>query len=78
MKHVSLLEFRKHAQRIMEKAGRGEGMIVTFRGKPVCRLEPIRDKVPDADDAFYRLDQLADTKVRSINNVKMDKIIYGL
>ena len=78
MKQVSWLEFRKNSRKILEGARRGERMIMTYRGKPVCRLEPVVEQTPNADDPFYRLDQLAQVKGGNLSNAQMDKIIYDL
>ena len=78
MKIVSLLEFRKNSKKILEWARRGERMIMTYRGKPVCRIEPITEAAVGEDDPFYRLDRLAQNKGGRLDNKAMDKIIYGL
>lgn len=43
MNQISMLEFRHDAERIIERVRKGERMILTYRGKPVVRLEPIYD-----------------------------------
>ena len=78
MKLISLLEFRKNSKKIFERAKHGERMIITYRGKPMCRIEPVENKVPDEDDPFYQIDRLAESKTGHLNNAQMDKIIYGL
>ena len=77
MKIVSLLAFRKNSKKILEWARRGERMIMTYRGKPVCRIEPMGDKVPDEDDPFYQIDRLAEGKGTSLDNKQIDKIVYN-
>jgi antitoxin (DNA-binding transcriptional repressor) of toxin-antitoxin stability system len=76
MKTVSLLEFRKNARQILNNARRGQRMIMTYRGKPICRIEPIIAATPRNDDPFYRLYQLADTQAHDMTNEEMDTIIY--
>lgn len=78
MRIVSLLEFRKNSKKVLEFARRGERMIMTFRGKPVCRIEPIKDRVPHEDDPFYQISHLAQDKAGTLDNKQMDKIIYNL
>jgi prevent-host-death family protein len=76
MKSVSMLDFRKHADKIIAQVQKGQRLILTFRGKPVARLEPIQPtSVPD-DDPFYTLPQLSDHG-ESLTNKQIDDILYG-
>lgn len=54
-----MVEFRRDAEAIIKRALQGQRMILTYRGKPVLRLEPIDDEEPSEDDPFYRLPDLA-------------------
>jgi antitoxin (DNA-binding transcriptional repressor) of toxin-antitoxin stability system len=56
---------------------RGERMVLTYRGKPVVRLEPVCDEPGQPNDPFYALDALADAKGRSLTNRQMDDVVYG-
>ncbi len=76
MRKVSVLEFRKDAKKILRWASQGQRMIMTYRGKPVCRIEPIDDETPSENDPFYRLDQIAQTAGRGLNNQEIDRILY--
>jgi len=80
MKTVTMLEFRKNAERILRQASAGTETVLTYRGKPMVRINPIAEPSIAADDAFYRIGRLAE-KVRetgaSMTNADMDKIIYG-
>jgi prevent-host-death family protein len=76
MKKISMLDFRLHAERILAQVQRGQRMILTRRGKPVARLEPIRDERFAADDAFYSLCELAEP-AGSLTNRQIDEILYG-
>lgn len=78
MRIVSLLEFRKNSKKILEWAKRGERMIMTYRGKPVFRIEPIGDTEPGEHDMFYQIDRLADNAGESLTNEEMDSTVYGL
>ena len=55
----------------------GQRIILTRRGKPVARLEPILTKKASADDPFYSLHKLAAKTGESLSNAQMDEIIYG-
>ena len=77
MKTVSMLEFRHHAEKIIDQVQQGQRMILTRRGKPVARLEPIIEKTLDADDPFYSLAELAEPGGGSLSNDQIDDILYG-
>ena len=77
MRRVTLLEFRKKAQSILRRARQGERMILTYRGKPVMRLEPINEAEPDSGDPFYNLANLTIEGGVSLTNRQMDSAIYG-
>lgn len=44
MKFVTLKELRLHTRQILQQAGGGEQIAVTFRGKPVARLVPFEEE----------------------------------
>ncbi|MFN8657770.1 MAG: type II toxin-antitoxin system Phd/YefM family antitoxin [Candidatus Obscuribacterales bacterium] len=81
MEQVSILEFRKHAEAIIAKVRQGKHLVLTYRGKPVIRLEPITDAPVDGDDPFYSLPLLATASTsqgkKSITNEEIDEIVYG-
>lgn len=72
-----MLDLRQQAEKIVGDVTRGETLVLTYRGRPVVRLEPIRAEGVDADDAFYKLAELADRKGKSITNREIDAIVYG-
>ena len=77
MKTITMLEFRKNAQAIIKRAMDGQRMLLTYRGKPAVRLEPVADDgTPAADDPFYALDDIAASGGRSLTNKQIDKIVY--
>jgi len=76
MKKVSMLEFRRNAKAVIRKVWRGQRLIVTYRGKPVMRLEPIQGKSLGPDDPFYKLAHLAKADRRPLTNEKIDQIVY--
>ena len=76
MKTVSMLEFRRHAQEIVERVRDGQRMLLTYRGKPMARLEPPEPAV-SAEDPIYSLSDLADDTGSSLTNRQMDEEIYG-
>lgn len=76
MKTISMLDFRNDAERILAQVIKGERMVLTRRGKPVARLEPIAQDTPNEDDSFYSLTDLAQTG-KSLSNKQIDDILYG-
>jgi prevent-host-death family protein len=73
---ISMLELRRDAERIIARVQKGERIVLTRRGKPVARLEPIRAEPPNAEDPFYSLTELAETG-GSLNNARIDELLYG-
>ena len=76
METVSILEFRQHADSIIRKVRGGKRLILTYRGKPVLRLEPIQDLKVGHDDPFYTLAELAIPDGRPLTNEEIDQIVY--
>ena len=76
MKTISMLDFRNDAERILAQVMNGERMVLTRRGKPVARLEPIVEETPDEKDSFYSLIGLVETG-KSLSNKQIDDILYG-
>jgi prevent-host-death family protein len=76
MKSVSMLKFRREADRVLAKVRSGERLILTHRGKPVARLEPIRDQSIESNDPFYSLCDWAEP-AGSLTNPQIDEILYG-
>ena len=77
MKTVSMLDFRNNSEQIISWAKQGLSMVMTYRGKPVMRLEPIKEKPHSIEDPFYRLADMAEKKGGKMSNKEMDKLIYG-
>ena len=76
MKSVSMLEFRRNALAIVQGVQGGQRVMLTYRGKPVARLEP-PEVVPQLGDPFYALADLADGSGRNQTNQEIDEAIYG-
>ncbi len=73
MERVSVSEFRRDAVAVIRKVPQGKHLVMTYRGKPVMRLEPIQ---PDADDPFYKIAQLASSTGEALINEEIDQTIY--
>lgn len=78
MKTVTMLEFRRHADRVLRRLEGGERLLLTYRGRPVARLEPVAGEAIRSDDPFYSLPVIDDPEARSLTNAEMDREIYGL
>ena len=75
MKKISMLDLRHNAKKIIAQVQKGQSVILTRRGKPVARLEPI-DQGPDENDPFYSITEIA-VLGESLGNEGIDKILYG-
>ena len=75
MERISVLQFRRDAAAVIRKVRQGKRFILTYRGKPVMRLEPIAERKISPDDPFYSIGQLA-VEGPPLSNEEIDKIIY--
>jgi antitoxin (DNA-binding transcriptional repressor) of toxin-antitoxin stability system len=75
-----MVEFRRDARRALEAVRRGERLVLTYRGKPVARIEPVGSagvRVPE-DDPLLRIDDFAvDGAGGRLGNPEIDRILYG-
>ena len=76
MKTITMLQLRKNAGKIIRWSQQGQRMTVTYRGKPVMKIEPIMPEKGPGDDPFYNLGFVADNAAGSLSNEEMDKLIY--
>jgi antitoxin (DNA-binding transcriptional repressor) of toxin-antitoxin stability system len=81
MKEMTMLEFRRNARRALDAVRRGERIVLTYRGKAVARLEPIRPEATDVpdDDPLLRIEDFAlDGPGAPLPNEAIDRIVYGI
>lgn len=75
-----MLEFRRNTRSVVTALRRGERLLLTYRGEPVARLEPIVpevSRVPE-DDPLLRVDDFAvDGPGRALTNEEIDRLVYG-
>lgn len=80
MKTISMVELRRDARRWLDAIRRGERLLLTYRGEPVARLEPVRDEgsgVPE-DDPLLRVDDFAvEGAGGPLTNEEIDRLLYG-
>lgn len=74
MKKISMLELRLNTEKIIKLVQSGQSLILTRRGNPVARIEPIIQETQDPIDPFFLLSGIG--KVASLSNAAMDGIIY--
>lgn len=80
MRRLSMLQFRRDARRVLDAVRRGEGMILTYRGRAIARLEPVREAAhgPPEDDPLFHLDDYAvDGPRGKLSNAEIDRLVYG-
>jgi prevent-host-death family protein len=77
MKTLSMVELRSRAEQVIRQVKRGQRFLLTYRGKPVARLEPVKPEAPPGDDRFYSLCELADEHGSPLTNDEIDRVVYG-
>ncbi len=79
MQTLTMLEFRKNAETILRRVGRGERFVLSHRGRPVARLEPIpKSNAPAADDPLLTIGARALPSPKGkIRHSDIDRVIYG-
>jgi antitoxin (DNA-binding transcriptional repressor) of toxin-antitoxin stability system len=73
---ISVLEFRREAKRVIGKLRQGQRIILTYRGTPVARMEPITETFIAEDDPIYSLADLAVPDMKTLTNKEIDRLIY--
>jgi prevent-host-death family protein len=80
MKTVTMLEFRKHAEGVLRRVAKGERFVLSHRGRPAARLEPITSPAAynPADDLFLTIGRRAVPSPRGkTRHTDIDRILYG-
>jgi len=80
MKTVTMLEFRKDAEGILRRIAKGERFVLSHRGRPAARLEPVPPATPTdpADDRFLGIARRALPSPRGKTRHRdIDRILYG-
>jgi prevent-host-death family protein len=77
MKTVSMLEFRNRAESVLQQVSKGQAFVLTYRGRPVARLEPVGNSRIDSEDPIYRLGELASGGAGQLTNAEIDESVYG-
>ena len=80
MKTVTMLEFRKDAEGILRRVAKGERFLLSYRGRPAARLEPVGPgrAGADANDPFLTIGKRAVASPKGkTRHADIDRIIYG-
>lgn len=79
MRTVTMLEFRKDAERVLRRVARGEHLVLSHRGKPAARLAPLQPASPDAaTDPFLNIGERAKPSPKgSTKHGAIDRLLYG-
>lgn len=75
-----MLEFRKDAEGILRRVAKGERFLLSHRGRPAARLEPVVTKGSgnSATDPFLTIGQRALPSPKGkTRHFEIDKILYG-
>lgn len=74
-----MVEFRRNARRALEAVRRGERLLLTYRGKPIARLEPVRAESPAVpeDDPLLRIGDFAVAGPGGrLTGQEIDRLVY--
>lgn len=79
MKTVSMLELRSKGREVVKRLDRGERLELTYRGRKVARLEPVREdrRGPVSDDDPIRTFHKIAEPLGSMSNKEIDRLLYG-
>ena len=80
MKTITMLEFRQNAQSVLRRLAKGERLLLSHRGKPAARLEPLAAARNDAlaSDPFVTIGARAAASPKGkTRHADIDRIVYG-
>ena len=80
MKTVTMLEFRQDAEGVLRRIAKGERFVLSHRGKPAARLEPLSApaSAEAANDPFLGIARRAKPSPKGkTKHADIDRILYG-
>ncbi len=80
MNLVTMVEFRRNAAGVLRRVARGERLVLSHRGKPTVRLEPLKPAVRrvGGDDPFLSIHRRATpSRKGATRHADLDAILYG-
>ena len=74
-----MLEFRLDSRSVIRGLSRGVRYVLTYRGKPLAKLEPIlASQVSDPDDPIFSLRKRAQpSPLGTLEHEQIDRMVYG-
>ncbi len=75
-----MLEFRQDAEGILRRVARGERLVLSHRGKPAARLEPltaVSASDPDTDPFLTIARRAKPSPKGRTKHADIDQILYG-
>jgi prevent-host-death family protein len=74
---ISTDEMRFQFGRVLQAAKAGRSLTLTYRGKPLARIVPLKPNAEiSTDDSVFRLHELAEP-LGPLTNAEIDAAIYG-
>jgi prevent-host-death family protein len=80
MKTVTMLEFRQDAEGVLRRVAKGERFVLSHRGRPAARLEPLAAAPAGdaANDPFLSIGRRARPSPKGkTRHADIDAILYG-
>jgi len=71
---ITMVDLRKHAKEVVERAQHGERMLLLYRGNPAMVLEPYREEEEVRVDPLFALSSM---EGESLTNEQVDEVLYG-
>lgn len=73
-----MLQFRQNAQSVLRRIAKGERLLLSHRGKPAARLEPVNASRGDASDPFLKIgSRVSSSPKGKTRHTDIDRILYG-
>lgn len=80
VKFVTMLQFRRNAEGVLRRVARGERLILSHRGKPAARLEPLDAPLAEdaARDPFLSIGRRSKPSPKGPTpHADIDRVLYG-
>lgn len=80
MKTVTMVQFRRDAEGVLRRVAKGERFVLSHRGKPAARLEPLHEigGADPAHDPFLAVATRARPSPKGrTKHQDIDRIVYG-
>ena len=75
-----MLQFRKDAERVLRRVAKGERLILSHRGKPAARLEPLSGPCsadPERDPFLSITRRATRSRKGKTKHGEIDRFLYG-